>query len=83
MHGLSVWKQYNAQKPAVHLRNWRPASNPPVLLNGLLDRMIDNALNPLIANDGAVRPLTSRLEVGGALHFAILYGETLREKHDD
>jgi hypothetical protein len=83
MHGFSIGEQYNAQKPAVHLFNRCPASNPAVLLDGFLDRVIDYALNPLVADNGAVRSLTSGDEIPSALHFAILYGETLREKHDD
>jgi hypothetical protein len=83
MHGFPVREQYNAQKLAVHLRNRCPATNSPVLLDGFLDRMIDNALNPFIANDNAVWPLAGRSEILGELHCAILYGESLREKHDD
>ena len=83
MHSFPIREQYNAQKLAVHLCNGCPAANPPVLLDGFLDRMIDYALNPLVADNGAVRSLTSGDEIPSALHFAILYGETLREKHDD
>jgi hypothetical protein len=44
--------------------------------------MIDYALNPFVANDSTVWPLTSRDEITSALHLAILYGESLGEKHD-
>jgi hypothetical protein len=62
MHRFPVGEQYNAQKLAVHLRDRRPASNPPVLLNGFLNRLIDNALNPFLANDGAIWPLRVALK---------------------
>ena len=83
MHGFSIGEQYNAQKPAVHLLNRCPASNPAVLLDGFLDRMIDYALNPLFADDSAIRSLASGDKIPSTLHLAILYGGTLREKHDD
>jgi len=54
MHSLPVWQQYNPQISAVHLCDLRPTTNPAVPLHRLLDRFVDNALNPLIANDGAV-----------------------------
>src|SRR5215470_6775864 len=82
MHSFPIRKQYTAQKLAVHLRNGCPAANPPILLDGFLDRVIDYALNPLVANHSTVWPLTSRDEIAGALHLAILYGESLGEKHD-
>jgi hypothetical protein len=44
--------------------------------------MIDYALNSLVANHSAVWPLTCRNEIARALHLAILYGESLREKYD-
>jgi hypothetical protein len=83
MHGFCVGEQYNAQKLAVHFRNRRPAPNPPILLNCLLNRMINNALDPLVANDNAVWPLTGRSEIPSAFHFAILHREPLREKQDE
>jgi hypothetical protein len=82
MHGFPIREQYNAQKPAVHLCNRRPATNSPILLDGFLDRMIDHTLNPLVANESTVWPLTSRHEIASVLHFAILNGESLREKRD-
>jgi len=82
MHSLPIREQYNAQKLAVHLCNGCPAANPPVLLDGFLDRMIDYALNPLVANDSTVWPLTGRDEIASALHLAILYDEAPGEKHD-
>ena len=80
MHSLFVWEQYNAQKLAVHLFNRCPAPNPSVLLDGFFDRMIDYALNPLVADDRAVWPLTSGDEIPSKLHFAILCTESLLEK---
>ncbi len=82
MHSFPVREQYNAQKLAVHFRNGCPAANPPILLDGFFDRMIDYALNPLVPNDSTVWPLTSRNEIASALHLASLYSESLREKHD-
>jgi len=83
MHGLSIREQYNAQELAVHLRNRCPAANPPILLDGFIDRVLYNALNPLVANDNAVRSLPSRDEIPSAFHFAILHSEPLREKNHD
>ena len=60
MHGFPIREQYNAQKLAVHLGNRRPAANPPILLDGFLDRMIDYALNPFVANNSAVWSLAGR-----------------------
>jgi hypothetical protein len=51
MHGFSIREQYNAQKLAVHLFDRCPAPNPPVLLDRFFDRMIDYALNPLVADE--------------------------------
>jgi len=82
MHGFPIREQYNAQKLAVHLCNRCPSADAPVLLDGFLGRMIDHALNPLVANDSTVWPLTSRYEIASALHLAILYGESLGEKND-
>jgi hypothetical protein len=83
MHGFSIGEQYNAQELAVHLRNRRPAANSPILLDGFLDWVIFDALNPLVANDNAVRPLPGRAEIPSAFHFAILHSEPLREKDHD
>ena len=81
MHSFSIRKEYNAQKLPVHLFNWCPAPNSSILLNGFLDRMIDYALNPLVVDNSAVWSPTGRVEIGSALHLAILYGERLLEKH--
>ena len=63
-----VWKQYNSQISAVHFCDQRPAPNTPVLLNRLFNRMIGDLLNPFVANDRAIRALTDRSEILGALH---------------
>jgi len=60
MHGFPIREQYNAQKLAVHLCNWRPSANPPVSLDSFLHGMLDYALDPFVANDRTVGPLTSR-----------------------
>jgi hypothetical protein len=82
MHSFPIREEYNAQKLAVHLCNGCPTANPPVLLDGFLGRMIDYALNPLVANDSTVWSLTGRDEIASALHLAILYGQSPGEKRD-
>jgi hypothetical protein len=54
----------------------------PILLDSFLDRMLDYVLNPCVANDSTVWPLTSSDEIARALHLAILDGESLGEKRD-
>jgi hypothetical protein len=60
MHGFPIREQYNGQKLAVHVCNGCPLANPPILLDGFLDRMIAYALNPLVANDSTIWPLAGR-----------------------
>jgi hypothetical protein len=51
-----------------HLFDWRPTSNATVLLDLLLCRMIDDALNPLNSNHSAIGPNTHCLKVLSGFH---------------
>lgn len=72
MNSLSVGEKDYAQIPAAHLSDWPPTANATVLLDFLLYRMIDDALNPLILNNSAVSPNTHRLKVLSGFHCGIL-----------
>lgn len=72
MNSLSVGKKDYAQIPAAHFSDWRPTANAAVLLDRLLYRMIDDALNPLILNNSAVGPNTHCLKVLSGFHCSFL-----------
>lgn len=68
MHCRSVWQKYNAQIPAVHLRDACPKSKAAIILNRLAHRIINDVLNPLQTNHRPVRSLAHCLEIAGELH---------------
>jgi len=76
VNSLSVGKKDYAQILAAHLGDWRPTANATVLLNLLLYRVIDDALNPFDLNDSAVGPNTHCLKVMSGFHCGVL-GEPL------
>src|SRR6266404_6644953 len=51
--------------------DWRPTANETVLLDPLLCRMIDDALNPLNSNHSAVGPNTHCLKVLRGFHCGV------------
>lgn len=78
MNSLSVGKKNYAQIPAAHLSDWRPTANASVLLDHLLYRVIDDALNPLILNNSAVGPNTHCLKVMSGFHCGVLGEPSMR-----
>jgi hypothetical protein len=68
VHGKKDYPQI----PVAHLSDWRPTANAAVLLDLLLYRMIDDALNPLILNNSAVGPNTHCLKVLSGFHCGVL-----------
>jgi hypothetical protein len=72
VNSLSVGKKDYPQVPAAHLSDWRPTANATVLLDRLLYRMIDDALNPLILNNSAVGPNSHCFKVLSGFHCAVL-----------
>jgi hypothetical protein len=70
LNSLSVGMKDYAQIPAAHLGDWSPA-NATVLLDQLLYRVIDDALNPLDLNDSAVGPNTHCLKVVSGFHCGV------------
>ena len=80
MNGYCVWKQYDTEKPAVHLWNRRPSANPPIRLDEFAHRRLDDTLNPFVANESPVRAKTHRVEVSGELHEDALSEASLQGK---
>jgi hypothetical protein len=72
VNSLSVGEKDYAQILAAHLGDWRPTANATVLLDLLLYRVIDDALNPLDLNDSAVGPNTHCLKVMSGFHCGVL-----------
>jgi hypothetical protein len=68
VNSLSIRKKDYAQIPVAHLCDWRPTANATVLLDFLLCRMIDDALNPLNSNHSVVGPNTHCLKVLSGFH---------------
>lgn len=68
MYGFSIRQQYHPQILSTHLLDWRPASNPPVLLNRLLYGVLNHPLNPLKLDHCSVRAQARRLKVLCELH---------------
>jgi hypothetical protein len=79
---VSIRQEYNPQILPFHLCNRRPATDALIALDCLCDRMINNVLNPLIANNRAIRTPTSGSKIFGGLHSASL-GRAAQENSND
>jgi hypothetical protein len=72
VHGFSIWKKYNPQKSPVHLRDGRPTPNASILLSRLPEWMVDDVLDPFVANDRTVCPMAHDSEVPSGFHTEIV-----------
>jgi len=68
VYGFSVGQQYNAQIPAAHFMNRRPATDAAILLNDFSHSISDRALNSFELDLCAIRALPHHLEVPDKLH---------------
>jgi len=68
VNSLSVRQEYNPQVSSAHLGNWSPAANSTILLNNLLHRVFNDALNPFQLNRCPIGALAHRAEVLCELH---------------
>lgn len=68
MNRLSIWKQDNAQISAVHLCDWSPSPDAPVLLDHFANRIGHDMHNPLQTDHNPVRSLVHRMEILGEFH---------------
>jgi len=63
-----VRKQNDPQISSSHLCNWRPPTNPAILLNDFFHRVVNDMLNPFFLDHGAIWALMHRMEVLGEFH---------------
>jgi hypothetical protein len=68
VYRLSVFQKDNAQSTIAHLRDARPPPNPAILLTFFAQRVLNDLLDSLIADDGTVRASPGVKEVARGLH---------------
>jgi len=69
--GFTVCEQDDAQGAVVHFGDARPASYPPVGLPFFAQGVLDDALDPFIPDDGAVRSPAGVEKVPGEFHSSV------------
>jgi len=79
---LGVGKQYDTQKPSVHLWNWCLAANASALLDGFAHWRFDDVLNPLIADESPIWAKPHGVEILSEFHSAGIAGILLQGKRE-